>query len=605
MEINIIETDHKQIENYIAGHSSNGHELFGPIPHEDGYIFRVYAPNADQMFIKGDFTNWENHEMSKNPEYGYFYTFSKAKIGDFYKLVVVKDGNWVEHTDPFARAMDYEGDFASLIVDENYNFTDDNFIKNRSKNFDKPMNIYEIHIGSWLRYGKNVNFLDIVDKLIAHIKEMNYTHVEIMPVTEYPFYPSWGYQSTGFFATSSRYGRPEDFKKFVDLMHQNDIGVILDVVAVHFANDYYGLKTFDGTHLYESPYEGLTYSEWGSINFDYSKGHVRSFMKSSFSYWIENFHLDGIRVDAVSYMIYYNGNENRGVHKDNINFISDLNKTLATNYPDVMLIAEDSSSYPLVTNKNSNDGLGFDYKWDMGWMNDTIKYFEVDSYNRSMYHNKITFSMFYFYNERYLLPLSHDEVVHLKKPMINKMNGSYEDKFKQLKLLNTYQMTHPGKKLNFMGNEIATFDEWNENESINWDIKNYPVHDDFNRYIKDLNYIYKSNPAFFAGDYDEEGFKWIVVDDAKTSVFAYERIADNSRFLVVLNMANVYHKAYEFTFDEDLIFIEKLNTFASAYGGAREENREMEIRKGEVLKLELWEYEAAVFEIREKNEKTN
>lgn len=605
MEINIIETDHKQIENYIAGHSSNGHELFGPIPHEDGYIFRVYAPNADQMFIKGDFTNWENHEMSKNPEYGYFYTFSKAKIGDFYKLVVVKDGNWVEHTDPFARAMDYEGDFASLIVDENYNFTDDNFIKNRSKNFDKPMNIYEIHIGSWLRYGKNVNFLDIVDKLIAHIKEMNYTHVEIMPVTEYPFYPSWGYQSTGFFATSSRYGRPEDFKKFVDLMHQNDIGVILDVVAVHFANDYYGLKTFDGTHLYESPYEGLTYSEWGSINFDYSKGHVRSFMKSSFSYWIEKFHLDGIRVDAVSYMIYYNGNENRGVHKDNINFISDLNKTLATNYPDVMVIAEDSSSYPLVTNKNSNDGLGFDYKWDMGWMNDTIKYFEVDSYNRSMYHNKITFSMYYFYNERYLLPLSHDEVVHLKKPMINKMNGSYEDKFKQLKLLNTYQMTHPGKKLNFMGNEIATFDEWNENESINWDIKNYPVHDDFSRYIKDLNYIYKNNPAFFAGDYDEEGFKWIVVDDAKTSVFAYERIADNSRFLVVLNMANVYHKAYEFAFDEDLIFIEKLNSFASAYGGAREEYREIKIRKGEVLKLELWEYEAAVFEIREKNEKTN
>lgn len=605
MEINIIETDHEQIKNYINGHASNGHELFGPIAYQDGYIFRVYGPNADQLFIKGDFTNWQNHEMSKNPQYGYFYTFLKAKVGDYYKLIVVKDGNWVEHTDPFARAMDYEGDFASLIVDEHYKFDDDNFIKNRTKNFDKAMNIYEIHIGSWLRYGKDVNFLDIVDKLIAHIKEMNYTHVEIMPVTEYPYYPSWGYQSTGFFATSSRYGRPEDFKKFIDLMHQNGIGVILDVVAVHFANDYYGLKTFDGTHLYESAYEGLTYSEWGSINFDYSKGHVRSFMKSSFSYWIEKFHLDGIRVDAVSYMIYYNGNENRGVHKDNINFISDLNKTLAKKYPDVMLIAEDSSSYPLVTNKNSNEGLGFDYKWDMGWMNDTIKYFEVDSYNRSMYHNKLTFSMFYFYDERYLLPLSHDEVVHLKKPMINKMNGPYEDKFKQLKLINTYQMTHPGKKLNFMGNEIATFDEWNENESINWDIKNYPIHDDFNRFIKDLNYLYKNNSAFFARDYDENGFKWLVVDDAKTSVFAYERIADDSRFLIVLNMANVYHKAYEFIFDEDLIFIETINSFASAYGGAREAYREIEIRKGEVLKLELWEYEAAVFEIRKKNEKTN
>ena len=605
MEINIIESDHKEIKNYIDGNASDGHKIFGAIAYEDGYIFRVYAPNADQIFIKGDFTDWHNYEMTKNPEFGYFYAFLNARIGDYYKYVVVKDGNWVEHTDPFAKAMDHEGDFATQIVNESYKFDDEQFIKNRSKNFDKAMNIYEVHIGSWLRYGKDVNFLDIVDKLIDYIKKMNYTHIEIMPVTEYPFYPSWGYQSTGFFATTSRYGRPEDFKKFVDLMHQNGIGVILDVVAVHFANDYYGLETFDGTHLYESPYEGLTYSEWGSINFDYSKGHVRSFMKSCFSYWIESFHLDGIRVDAVSYMIYYNGNENRGVHKDNIIFISDLNKTLTIKYPDVMLIAEDSSSYPLVTNKNSDDGLAFDYKWDMGWMNDTIKYFEVDSYNRSMYHNKITFSMFYFYNERFLLPLSHDEVVHLKKPMISKMNGDYYDKFKQLKLLNTYQMTHPGKKLNFMGNEIATFDEWNENESINWPIQNYPIHDDFNRYIKDLNFIYKNNPAFYARDYYEDGFKWIVVDDANTSVFAYERRSANSRFLVVLNMANVYHGGYEFMYDENLIFREKINSFNNAYGGDKGAYRQIEIRKGEVLKLELWEYEAAVFEIFKKNEKTN
>lgn len=329
-------------------------------------------------------------------------------------------------------------------------------------------------------------------------------------------------------------------------MHQNGIGVILDVVAVHFANDYYGLKMFDGTHMYESSYEDLTYSEWGSINFDYSKGHVKSFMKSSFAYWIDNFHLDGIRVDAVSYMIYYNGNENRGIHDDNINFISDLNKTLEIAYPSVMRIAEDSSAYPGVTHPVEDGGLGFDYKWDLGWMNDTIKYFEVDSYNRSMYHSKVTFSMFYFYNEKFLLPLSHDEVVHLKKPMINKMFGSYEDRFKELKVLNTYQMTHPGKKLNFMGNEIATFDEWNENESINWNILNYPTHDDFNRYLKDLNYLYKENKAFYANDYKEDGFKWTVVDDANTSVFAYERYAENSRFLVVLNMANMYHGAYEF-----------------------------------------------------------
>ena len=607
MDINLIETDHKQIENYIAGFASNGHDIFGPIPYEEGYIFRVYAPNADEVYIKGDFTLWGLDKMTKNPEFGYFYIYKKeAKIGQYYKYAIVKDGNWVDHTDPFARYMDYEGDFASIIVDEEYEFTDDDFIKNRDKNFDKPMNIYELHIGSWLRYGDNVNFLDIVDKLISHVKEMGYTHVEIMPVTEYPYYPSWGYQSTGFFATSSRYGRPEDFKKFVDLMHQNEIGVILDLVAVHFASDDYGLKMFDGTHMYESPYEGLTYSEWGSINFDYSKGHVRSFMKSSFAYWIEKFHLDGIRVDAVSYMVYYNGNENRGIHHDNIDFIRDLNKTLEEAYPNVMIIAEDSSAYPGVTHEVRDEGgLGFDYKWDLGWMNDTIKYFEVDSYNRRDYHGKITFSMFYFPNEKFLLPLSHDEVVHLKKPMIDKMSGSYEEKFKELKVLYTYQMTHPGKKLNFMGNEIATFDEWNESESINWDILNFPAHYVFNRYIKDLNHLYKDNDAFYKYDYKDKGFEWIVVDDKDTSVFAYERISDNNRYLVVLNMANMYHGGYEFPYDEDLEFAEVLNTFDNKYGGAKEANRKIEVKKGNNLRLELWEYEAAVFKINESDERTN
>lgn len=604
MDINIIDTDHQAVENYINGHSTAGHEIWGAFPYEDGYVFRVYAPNADEMYIKGDFTGWENRQMTKNHQYGYFYIYQPAEIGQYYKYIVVKDGNWVEHADPYGKAMDLEGDFATIIVDDSYEFTDDEFIKNRSKNFDKPMNIYELHIGSWLRWGDRVNFLDIVDKLIKHVKDMNYTHVEIMPVTEYPYYPSWGYQSTGFFATSSRYGSPADFKKFIDLLHANGIGVILDVVAVHYANDYYGLAMFDGTHMYESPYEGLTYSEWGSINFDYSKGHVRSFMKSSMSYWIENFHLDGIRVDAVSYMVYFNGNANRGIHHDNINFIKDLNGTLNYLYPNVMLIAEDSSPYPQVTDPVAEGGLGFDYKWDMGWMNDTLKYLEVEAYNRSMYHSKITFSMFYFYNERFVLPLSHDEVVHLKGAMVNKMAGSYEDSFKQLKVLYTYQMAHPGKMLNFMGNEIATFDEWNENASINWDIMNYPVHDDFNRFLKDLNKIYKENDAFFKYDYKEEGFRWIIVDDAATSVFAFERIADDSRYLVVLNFNNMYHGAFELPYDEDLVFIEKINSFNPKYGGNKTYLREIEIEKGNPLRLELWEYEAAVFEIRE-NAKTN
>lgn len=599
MKVNIMETDHSFIENYLNGHSSMGADIWGAQKSDDGeYIFRVLAPNADEVYIKGDFSDWQNLPMTKNVEYGYFFIKLKAKVGDYYKYVVNHWGNFVEKTDPFAKAMDKEGDFASIITDDSYEFHDQEFIENRSKNLDKPLNIYEIHIGSWLRYGDRVNFLDIVDKLVSYVKKMNYTHIEIMPITEYPYYPSWGYQSTGFFATSSRFGSPVDLKKFVDILHQNGIGVILDMVAVHFASDYYGLNHFDGTGMYESIYPDLKYSEWGSNNFDYSKGHVRSFMKSAFTYWIENFHFDGIRIDAVSYMIHYNGNKNRGVHHDNIYFIKDLNETISKTHPDVMLIAEDSSDFPNVTKKVEDGGLGFDYKWDLGWMNDTLRYFKTDSYNRIDHQQKITFSMFYFYNERFVLPLSHDEVVHLKKAMINKMNGSYEERFKQLKLLYTYQMTHPGKKLNFMGNDIATFDEWNENGSINWDILKFPVHDSFNRFVRELNLLYKSEEAFFAKDFDEDGFVWKVVDDNYNSVFAYERRSGEDRFLVVMNMTNTYKNAYPIYYDEDLEFVEVIDSLAESYGGSRWEKRNIKIEKGNNLVLELWEYEAVVLKIK-------
>lgn len=599
MKVNITETNHDYIENYLAGHSSMGADIWGAHKDTDGkYVFRVLAPNADEVYIKGDFTSWENTRMTKNTKYGYFFIKLDAKPGDYYKYIVVHEGNWVEKTDPFARAMDKEGDFASIITDDSYDFSDEEFIKQRDKNFDKPLNIYEIHIGSWLRYNDKVNFLDIVDKLVDYVKEMNYTHVEIMPITEYPYYPSWGYQSSGFFATSSRFGSPVDLKKFVDILHQNGIGVILDMVAVHFASDYFGLDHFDGTGMYESIYPDLKYSEWGSNNFDYSKGHVRSFMKSAMTYWLENFHFDGIRIDAVSYMIHYNGNKNRGVHKDNIEFIKDLNKTIHEAFPNVMLIAEDSSDFPQVTGKVEDGGLGFDYKWDLGWMNDTLRYFKTDSINRIDHQANINFSMFYFYNERFILPLSHDEVVHMKGSMINKMAGSYEEKFKQLKLLYTYQMTHPGKKLNFMGNEIATFDEWNEHESINWDILKFPTHDDIHRYVKDLNALYLESPAFFEKDYEEEGFSWKVVDDNINSVFAYERKAGDERYLVVLNMTNTYKGAFEIPYDEDLEFVEVLDSLSETYGGSRWEKRKIKIEKGNNLVLELWEYEAIVLKVK-------
>lgn len=599
MKVNITETNYDYIENYLAGHSSMGADIWGAHKDTDGkYVFRVLAPNADEVYIKGDFTSWENTKMTKNTKYGYFFIKLDANPGDYYKYIVVHQGNWVEKTDPFARAMDKEGDFASIITDDSYDFSDEEFIKNRDKNFDKPLNIYEIHIGSWLRYNDNVNFLDIVDKLVAYVKEMNYTHVEIMPITEYPYYPSWGYQSSGFFATCSRFGSPVDLKKFVDILHQNGIGVILDMVAVHFASDYFGLDHFDGTGMYESIYPDLKYSEWGSNNFDYSKGHVRSFIKSAMTYWLENFHFDGIRIDAVSYMIHYNGNKNRGVHRDNIEFIKDLNKTIHEAFPNVMLIAEDSSDYPQVTGRVEDGGLGFDYKWDLGWMNDTLRYFKTDSINRIDHQAKINFSMFYYYNERFILPLSHDEVVHMKGAMINKMAGSYEEKFKELKLLYTYQMTHPGKKLNFMGNEIATFDEWDEHESINWDILKFPTHDDIHRYVKDLNALYLESPAFFEKDYEEDGFSWKVVDDNINSVFAYERKAGDERYLVVLNMTNTYKASYEIPYDEELEFVEVLDSLSETYGGSRWDKRNIKIEKGNNLVLELWEYEAIVLKVK-------
>lgn len=599
MEVKLLDVDYKKIESYLNGDSKLGHKIFGSIKKDDGYVFRLYAPKADRVLIKGDFSNWQEIPMFKNEKYGYFYKFIKAKEGDYYKYVIESQGSRFEKFDPYGKYFDMSPEFATKIIDTSYDFSDEKWMKKREKNFDKPVNVYEIHLGSWLRYNSMPNILDIVDKLISYVKDMGYTHIELMPITEHPYYPSWGYQVSGFFAMSSRYGSIKDLQKFVDICHQNDIGVIFDFVIVHFAEDYYALKYFDGTSLYESDYKDLQYSEWGSLNFDYSKGHVRSFMKSAINFWIENCHFDGIRIDAVSNMIYYDGNKNRGVNPNNIKFLKELNRDLSKDYPNFMKIAEDSSSYEFVTGKNSQDSLGFDYKWDLGWMNDTCKYFEVDSINRHMYQGKINFSMFYFYRENFLLPLSHDEVVHLKKPMINKMNGFYEDRFKQLKLLNTYQITHPGKKLNFMGNEFATFDEWNENESLNWDILKFPIHSDFKNFVKDLNYLYNDNPSFYKNDFDEKGFLWKVVDDNINSVFAYERLADDKRFLVVLNMTNTYKKSYPIFYDENLIFVEKINSLSEKYGGDKYKRENIKINKGENLELELWEYEAVVFEIKE------
>lgn len=597
MEIRINETNREAMESYLRGESFEGEELFGAIKKDDGYLFRLLAPQADRVYLLGDFNDWTPEPMCKNSKYGYFHLFRKAKLGDYYKFLVEKDGVKTFHTDPFAKAMDRPPEFAAKITDDSYKFSDNDRMERRDLGFSKPINIYEIHLGSRLNYGGDFNLLNIVDRLISYLKKMGYNYLEIMPVTEHPYYPSRGYQVSGFFAFSSRYGSARDFKTFVDLLHQEGIGVILDLVPLHFARDSYGLSCFDGTFLYESSDPSKRESGRGSINFDYSKAVVKSFTKSFFAYRIKNFHLDGVRMDAISYMLYPGGDESSMPNFTNICFLKELNQGLFERFPTVFKVAEDSSSFPKVTGKVQDGGLGFDYKWDLGFMNDSLSYFEADSLYRRDLHEKITFSMFYFYHENFLLPFSHDEVVHLKKPMIRKMAGDYDSQFKELMALFTYQMTHPGKKLSFMGNELASFDEWDENKSLYWDILKFPRHAGFQKFMTNLNRLYLKSPALFERDYREDGFLWKVVDDRDTSVFAFERRTESQRLLVVLNFTNTYKKAYQIPYDEALSFKEILNSLSKDFIFPKEEREDIKIEEGEALSLDLREYEAVIFEI--------
>ncbi|MDO4594019.1 MAG: 1,4-alpha-glucan branching protein GlgB [Tissierellia bacterium] len=602
MKINAIDTDFKKIEDYLYGINPKGYEIFGAIKDGDYYIFRLFAPKAESVYIRGDFTNRSDILMFKNKKYGYHFIKLKAKKGDYYKYLVKHNDNYTLKADPFAKSMDLRPEFATEIIEDDYNFSDQKWLKKRTKNYDRALNIYELHLGSWQFKEEFNNILNIADSLISYVKKMNYTHIELMPICEHPLDQSWGYQVTGYFSFTKRYGSPRDLKEFVDLCHNNEIGVIMDFVPVHFATDSYGLGFYDGESLYESDYKDLQYSQWGSLNFDYSKTHVRNFILSSIDYWISQFHFDGIRLDAISNMIYYDGKENRGENEYNISFLKQLNTYVDQNYKDVMMIAEDSSSYNTVCKNKKNYGLGFDYKWDLGWMNDTIRYFKMDSFYRSNFQNLINFSMFYFYNERYILPLSHDEVVHLKKSMIGKMSGSYEDKFKQLKLFFIYQMTHPGKKLNFMGNEFAMFDEWNERKSLSWNLFNYPTHDSYNRLVKDMNYIYKNNEAFYKKDYDQDGFLWNVVDDNINSVFSYIRSNGKDEYFICLNMTNTYKSSYEFKFDKEVKLKKVLSTLDEIYGGDRRYENQIITSKDTKVKVELWEYEAIIFKIEKEEE---
>lgn len=565
------------IQDFYIGKSFDAYEFFGAHKVGDEIVFRVYAPNAAKVALVGEFNNWEEENMEQHYQSGIYSIASKsARIGMMYKYCIhTRDGQVVYHCDPYGFRMELRPNSASYIVDLNeYKFNDNEWMNNRDKCYNKPLNIYEIHMGSWMtKKDKNDNngwyhYNEIADRLISYVKEHGFTHIEIMPLCEHPVDCSWGYQNTGFFSPTSRYGNNNELKELIDKCHRANVGVILDFVPIHFAIDDYGLAKFDGTELYEYPHKDVGASEWGTCNFIHSRGEVCSFLQSAANYWLKEYHFDGLRMDAISRGIYWQGNPARGVNSGAINFIRNMNAGLHSLHPTAMIIAEDSTAYPKVTAPVEYNGLGFDYKWDLGWMNDTLEYFKLSPAERKNNYYKLAFSMEYFYNELFLLPFSHDEVVHGKGTIIQKMWGDYEDKFKQCRALYMYMFTHPGKKLNFMGNEIAQFREWDEKREQDWELIKMPIHDAFNKYIKRLIEVYNSYEALYKSEYDNRKFKWLEINAPEKSVYIYERSHEDKRIIVALNFSDNEYAPFVFKVEEELRLREIVNSDEDIYGGS-------------------------------------
>ena len=568
---------------FLMGQTVKAYQYFGPhfetIDGIEGVTFRVYAPLAKEISLIGEFNDWNlfANKMNKIDDSGVFETFVPgAKNYQSYKFhIKTCDDRYVDKMDPFGTFSEMRpGSCSRLFNVNNFAWHDDEFLKKRDRNFDKPVSIYEIHVGSWLGRGENGRYLsyeEVCDKLIDYVKAQGYTHVELMPVTQYPFDGSWGYQATGFFSVDSRYGNPFQLMSFVDRLHQAGIGVILDFVVVHFATDPYGLERFDGSCLYE--YSGENeFSQWGSKMFDLGKDPVRSFLMSAVNYFIDYFHFDGIRFDAISNIVYWNGDSSRGENSGAVEFIKRMTGKLHIEHNSVMLIAEDSTAYQGVTKPLEYGGLGFDYKWDLGWMNDTLKYFSKDPIYRKYHHNLLTFSMAYFYSENFLLPLSHDEVVHGKGTIINKIHGNYEQKFAQLRNLYTYMWAHPGKILNFMGNELASFDEWDERKSLPWNLKTYPSHDSISRLVRDLNLIYRSEKAMYFEEYNPQHFSWLMPDNSDQSIYAFRRTVGDETLVFIFNMTPNYYEYINIGVSFKGKYVEIFNSDKDVYGGLNQYN---------------------------------
>ena len=561
----------------------------------EGVSFAVWAPNAERVSVVGNFNNWDGRRnpMRKLDYSGIFELFIPGKYtGEIYKYeILCKSGERFMKSDPYGFSSELRPANASKIVDLSYKWKDDSWIKER-QNKDttcEPMSIYEMHMGSWMRPtdGREFfNYRDIATKLADYLLKMNYNYVELMPVMEHPYDPSWGYQVTGYYAPTSRYGEPKDFMYFVDYLHSKGIGVIMDWVPAHFPKDSHGLGRFDGTALYEheDPRKG-EHPHWGTYIFNYGRNEVKNFLIANALYWIDKYHIDGIRMDAVASMLYldygrnngewipniYGGNENL----EAIEFIKELNQKVHEQYKGVIMIAEESTAWPMMTHSVEEGGLGFDYKWNMGWMNDFLSYIKLDPLYRKYHHNELTFSMVYAFSENFVLVLSHDEVVHEKGSMIQKMPGGYEDKFSNLRVAYGYMMTHPGKKLLFMGQEIAQFAEFNEASEVDWSLFEFDAHVYMQGYVKELNKFYMSEPALYELDNNPDGFEWINCNNANASLLSYIRKGkkEEDTLLVICNFTPIEHKNYKLATPGAGRWQEVFSSDSTKYGGEGRNNK--------------------------------
>ena len=590
------------INAFYRGEAFNAYEYYGAHISQEGTVFRTYAPHSSKVAVVGDFCGWKDMPMTPVGDGRSFeLLIPEAEEGMRYKYRVYdRNGHFIDHCDPYGFGMELRPGTCSVVRDiSGYTFSDSEWLEQRTDCRDKPLNIYEMHLGSWKRVSDEdengwYTYSELAEMLPDYLTENGYNYVEFMPLSEHPADESWGYQITGFFAPTSRYGTPEQLMELVDALHAKGIGVIMDFVPVHFAVDHYALTEFDGTRLYEFDDDDAGYNEWGSRNFIHSRGEVRSFLCSAADYWLTVYHIDGLRMDAVRNLIYWNGRDYLGENKYAIQFVKDMNCGLKARHPSAILAAEDSSAHPKVAAPVFDGGLGFDYKWDLGWMHDTLEYFQSAPMYRTRDYHKLTFSMLYFYNEKYILPLSHDENVHGKATVLQKMNGQYDDKFPQARALYMYMIAHPGKKLNFMGSEFGQLREWDEKRQQDWDMLKYPLHDSFREYIRRLNHIYLTHTALHY-DYDPTNFRWEDCSSTDRCVYAIRRNSADGDILVVLNFSDWYQPDYSVDIGEEYTAELLLDSDSQLYSGTTPEGETVFTQESGRLSMDIPPYSGRMF----------